>query len=292
LDTQIAQREATDRRQAMFAPPALSAARTFEADPALTGGFKSMSHFATAVLAAQTGSMGGLNLEAAATGYMQNQGSAGEGWLVPPTYSNQVAEIAINEVDLFGMTQPESISGQAAIKPKDETTPWGATGVQATWRSEAASMTASKLALTGEIMQLHELYAFCSATNEVLNDAGMLQNRLTTQAGRAISWAGLRRRSCGAMASGKVTGFMTAAGPGHRSPRKAAQAGHHDRGRQPRQDAGAACMRAGGSADLARQPGRDPAADRPHHRQHAGVGARPTRACRPTPSTAISWAIR
>jgi HK97 family phage major capsid protein len=193
----------------LFATPALSGARSFDPDPAVTGGFKSMSHFATAVMAAQTGSLGGLGLEASATGYMQNQGSAGEGWLVPPTYSSQVAEIAFNEVDLFGMSQPESIAGMAAIKPKDETTPWGAAGVQAVWRSEAAQMTASKLALTGEIMQLHELYAFCSATNEVLSDAGMLQNRLTTQAGRAISWAASDAVMWG-NGAGKVTGFMTA----------------------------------------------------------------------------------
>jgi HK97 family phage major capsid protein len=209
LDTQIAQREATDRRQVLFATPALSGARSFDPDPAVSGGFKSMSHFASAVMAAQTGSLGGLGLEAAASGYMQNQGSAGEGWLVPPQYSSQVAEIAFNEVDLFGMSQPESIAGMAAIKPKDETTPWGAAGVQATWRSEAAAMTASKLAITGELMQLHELYAFCSATNEVLSDAGMLQNRLTTQAGRAISWAASEAVMWG-NGAGKLTGFMKA----------------------------------------------------------------------------------
>jgi HK97 family phage major capsid protein len=209
LDKQLAQREATERRQMLFATPALGGARSFDPDPAVTGGFKSMSHFATAVMAAQTGSLGGLGLEASATGYMQNQGSAGEGWLVPPSYSSQVAEIAFNEVDLFGMAQPESIAGMAAIKPKDETTPWGAAGVQAVWRSEASTMTASKLALTGEIMQLHELYAFCSATNEVLSDAGMLQNRLTTQAGRAISWAASDAVMWG-NGAGKVTGFMTA----------------------------------------------------------------------------------
>jgi HK97 family phage major capsid protein len=209
LDRQIAQKEATDRRSAVFAAPAFSAARTFEADPALTGGFKSMGHFASAVMAAQTGSLGGLSLEASASNYMQNQGSAGEGWLVPAQYSQTVAEIAVDDVDLLGLSQPEPITGNTAIKPKDETTPWGASGVQAAWRSEASTMSASKLALTGELLQLHELYAFCAATNEVLSDAGMLQNRLTIQAGRAISWKASEAIMWGT-GVGQPTGFMNA----------------------------------------------------------------------------------
>jgi HK97 family phage major capsid protein len=210
LDRQIGQREATDRRTALFAAPAFSAARSFEPDPAMTGGFKAITHFAQAVMAAQTGSLGGLSLDATASGYMQNQGSAGEGWLVPPQYSSTVAEIAVDEVDLFGMSQPESTESNTFLKPKDETTPWGASGVQAAWRSEAAAMTASKLALTGEISQLHELYAFCAATNEVLSDASMLQNRLTTQAGRAISWKASDAVMWGTGA-GQPTGFMKSA---------------------------------------------------------------------------------
>jgi HK97 family phage major capsid protein len=210
LDAQIVDLETSQRREAIFTPRAAGAsARTFEPDPTLTGGFKAITHFAAAVMAAQTGTLPGLGLEATASNYLQNQGSAGEGYLVPPQFSGQVAEIAFDEPDLFGMTQPEPTSSNTFLKPKDETTPWGASGVQAVWRSEAAAMTASKLALTGEISQLHELYAFCAATNEVISDASMLENRLTRQAGRAIAWAASDAVMWG-NGAGKPTGFMTA----------------------------------------------------------------------------------
>jgi HK97 family phage major capsid protein len=209
LDAQLVTLEATQRREVIFAPrPAGAAARSFEPDPVLSGGFKSIAQFAGAVIAAQTGGLGGLNLEAAASNYMQNAGTAGEGFLVPATYSTQVAEIAIEEPDLFGMTVPEPTSGNVFIKPKDETTPWGAAGVQAVWRAEAAQMTASKLAITGEISQLHELYAFCAASNELLSDSSMLENRLTRQAGRAISWAASEAVMWG-NGAGKPLGFLS-----------------------------------------------------------------------------------
>jgi HK97 family phage major capsid protein len=210
LDAQIVSLETEQRRELAFAPrTAHQAARTFEPNPELTGGFKAITHFAQAVMAAQTGTLGGLGLEAAASNYMQNQGAAGEGYLVPPQYSQEVAEIAFNEPDLFGMANPEPTNSNTFLKPKDETTPWGASGVQAVWRAEAAQMTASKLALTGEISQLHELYAFCAASNEVLSDASMLQNRLTTQAGRAIAWTASEAVMWGSGA-GQPTGFMKA----------------------------------------------------------------------------------
>jgi HK97 family phage major capsid protein len=198
------------RRSALFAAAsAHGAARTFEPNPELTGGFKSITHFAIGGHGAPDRRLGGPQLEAAASNYMQNQGTAGEGYLVPPQYSQEVAEIAFNEPDLFGMANPEPTNSNTFLKPKDETTPWGASGVQAVWRAEAAQMTASKLALTGEISQLHELYAFCAASNEVLSDASMLQNRLTTQAGRAIAWTASEAVMWGSGA-GQPTGFMKA----------------------------------------------------------------------------------
>lgn len=206
LDRQIAQKEATDRRTALFAAPAGSTARTFELDPALTGGFKSLSHFASAVVGVATGQA--VQLEAAASNYMQNQGSAGEGYLVPTEFSKTIWELALSDLDLLGMTNPEPTSSNSVFKPKDETTPWGASGVQAAWRSEASQMTATKLAMTGELMTLHELYAFCAASQELLADAPMLQDRLGRQAGRAIQWKSAEAIMWGTGA-GQPTGFMT-----------------------------------------------------------------------------------
>ncbi len=219
LDADIAAEEKTARRAGLFgsASPAggsvspraaFGAARTVgEPNPTTTFGFKSMSEFALAVRGQITGSAFDERLNAAASNFHQNQGSAGEGFLVPPEYSAQVWEIATDPTDLFGMVAPEPTRLNAVIKPKDETTPWGAVGVQAAWRSEAQQMVASKLALTGELMTLSELYAFCAASSEVLDDAPMLQDRLTRQAGRALRWK-LSDAVAWGDGVGKLTGFM------------------------------------------------------------------------------------
>lgn len=210
LDKAIVQAEATQRRSSLFAAPsasALSLARSFDPDPVLQGGFKSLPHFASAVMGAITGSP--LSLEAAASGYMQNSGAAGEGYLVPPEYAQRVWDLSFDEPDLWAFARPEPTQSNTVLKPKDETTPWGAVGVQAAWRAEAAQMVTSKLALGGEIMQLHELYAFCAASSELLADAPMLNDRLTVKAGAAISWKASDAVMWGDGA-GQPTGFMTA----------------------------------------------------------------------------------
>ncbi len=213
LDGQIEAQEAQSRRGALFGAPtraAGAAGRTSEPNPETTGGFRSMSEFATAVRGMVGGNVDArLTATAPAGSYQANAGTSGEGFLVPPEYSRQVWEIAFEQTDLFGMSQPEPIQGNATIKPKDETTPWGAAGVQAAWRAEGTQMLPSKLSLTGEMMTLHELFAFCAASSEVLSDAGMLQNRLTVQAGRAIAWKASDSVMYGD-GVGKPLGFMKA----------------------------------------------------------------------------------
>ena len=68
-------------------------------------------------------------------------------------------------------------------------------------------MIASKAALTPTLMQLHELYAFVLATNEILDDAPRLQNRITVQAARAIRWKAFEAVVWGD-GNGKPLGFM------------------------------------------------------------------------------------
>ncbi|HET6969971.1 MAG TPA: phage major capsid protein, partial [Phenylobacterium sp.] len=144
---------------------------------------------------------------AAPSGYNQNGGTAGEGFLVPPEYRQGIWELAVEQDDLFGMITAEPTSSNMVKIAKDETTPWGASGVQAYWRSEGSQMVASKAALTGMTIELHELYAFVLATQEILDDGPRLQDRLTRQAARAIAW----KASDAAMwgdGNGKLLGFM------------------------------------------------------------------------------------
>ena len=192
LDREIVAEEAAARRGSLFgaaSPRAFGGAGRVvnEPNPATTGGFKSMSEFANSVAQVAMGHHDA-RLGATTGTYNSNGGAAGEGFLVPPEYSSQVWDIAFENTDLLGMVNPEPTNSNSVFKPKDETTPWGSVGVQAAWRSEGQQMTATKLAVTGELMTLHELYAFCAASQEVLSDAPMLQDRLTRQAGDAIKW--------------------------------------------------------------------------------------------------------
>lgn len=128
-----------------------------------------------------------LLIGAAPTDYHQETGS-GEGRMVPPAFRAEVWEVATEEDSLITETDNEPTSSNSVEFLKDETTPWGSTGVQAKWRSEASQMTPSKLVTEGEQMRLHELYAFVTATDQLLNDAPRLANRLTRKAGLAIRW--------------------------------------------------------------------------------------------------------
>lgn len=71
-------------------------------------------------------------------------------------------------------------------------------------------MTPSKAALIGSTVNLHELYAFVLATDELLSDAPRLASRLTVQAARAIRWKAGEAIMWGD-GVGKPLGFMTSA---------------------------------------------------------------------------------
>ena len=220
LDAQIADEERKAKRSTLFqaaSVPALSTARTVNEPGPGRGGFRNLAEMAVAVRSAVTGgstdprlaALNSLEMGAAPTNYEQNQGSAGEGFLVPPDYRKEIWELVFQTNDLLQMFTPVPTNSNFISIPKDETTPWGASGVQAAWRSEAAQLTASKIAMGQTTVQLHELISFVIATGELLDDAPMLQDKLTRQAARAISWKASDALMWGD-GNGKPLGFMNA----------------------------------------------------------------------------------
>lgn len=173
-----------------------------EPDPALTAGFHNLADFALAVRGAVVNGATGLDprlqamLEQPRTGaapsnYMQESGgAANEGYMVPPTYRDQVWDLVMDEdePDFLQQVDMEPTAGNQTTVPADVTTPWGTAGVQAYWRTEAAQMTASKLAQIERDIKLGELYAFVLATEELMEDAPRLNDRLTRKAAAAIRW--------------------------------------------------------------------------------------------------------
>lgn len=191
-------------------------ARTMnEPNPATTGGFSSLAEFSTAVRNAAVGN-GDARLFAAAPGNTQlNQGTAGEGFLVPPDFSRAIWDVVFPGAG-YGYDLMDYITSSPTEKNmvqlvKDETTPWSALGVQAVWRSEAAQLSASRISLNGAMVPLHELYAFVAATGELLEDSAQLNDRLTMKAGQAIRYQ-ISKAIFQGTGNGQPLGFMN--GPG------------------------------------------------------------------------------
>jgi HK97 family phage major capsid protein len=61
--------------------------------------------------------------------------------------------------------------------------------------------------MSGTLLQLHELFAFVVATDELMSDAPRLNNRITMQAARAINWKASEAVMWGD-GNGKPLGFM------------------------------------------------------------------------------------
>lgn len=110
-----------------------------------------------------------------------------EGAMVPPVVSQAIWALVFND-PLMQLLTIEPTAGNIVELLADETTPWGATGVLARWRSEESQMTPSKLDTNLRQVRLHQLYAFVLASEELLEDAPRLTDRLNVKAPAAIRW--------------------------------------------------------------------------------------------------------
>ncbi|MEM8822044.1 MAG: phage major capsid protein [Pseudomonadota bacterium] len=183
-----------ERRRTMEAieAPAAGQNAVHDSNPAETGGFQSLTEFATSVRAAGlTMHQGGeidQRLSAVGPGFHQGGGDAGEGYSLPPQFRNEIWEL-VSDFDEFGPLIDEEPTSRREVKlGADETTPWGSAGVKAYWRAEGAKMEASQLVDEGRSVPVHELYALVTATEELLEDAPRLQNRLGRKAAEAIAF--------------------------------------------------------------------------------------------------------
>lgn len=183
--------ETPARRTEAGKPPAATVRDNRNDDP--TRGFASMAEFGSVVrnacIPGEATFDPRLKLLGAPTNFHKETGSAdNEGFLVPPAFSTKVAEIAYQDDDLLGQVDSEPTSGNAVGLDGDESTPWGAGGVQAHWAAEGAKMDPSKIEANQKTVKLSKLYAFVLATDELLADAPRLNARLTTKSGEAIRW--------------------------------------------------------------------------------------------------------
>lgn len=151
------------------------------------------------------------DIRAAAPSNPHVEGGSESGYMVPPALSSRIFELMFAQDDLLSAMDPEPTDSNAVEIEADETTPWGASGVQAYWRGENTPMTGTRVSTKYRTVRLHELYAFVSATDELLEDAPRLENRLTRKSADAIRWKAAEAIVFGTGA-GQPLGFMNAPG--------------------------------------------------------------------------------
>lgn len=180
-----------EKRRLMGSTAPARVANPDDVDPALSGGFADIGEFANAVIkGVSAGRSGGVVDKRLMALENQHQGGSveGEGYMLPPKYRDDIWEI-VTGFDEFGPLIDEEPTAHREVKlGADESTPWSSSGIVAHWRSESSKMDPSKLSAEGRTVPLHELYAFASVTEELLEDAPRLNSRLTRKAGEAIAF--------------------------------------------------------------------------------------------------------
>lgn len=128
-------------------------------------------------------------MNAAAPTTFSNEGNGADGgFAIPPQFSEDIWRLSLEGGSLVPMTLNTEIGTNSMLFPKDETTPWGGTGVQASWKGEATAGNQSKMQLGVSMLRLKELMVLVPVTNELLEDAPALGSYLTPLASDRIQW--------------------------------------------------------------------------------------------------------
>ena len=185
---------------------------TSNAAPDARGGFGNFGDFAAAVASASIGR--GLDGRlAAAPGTFGNESTGADGgFAIPPQFSSDIWRLSLGEDSLIPLTQNTEIAGNSMIFPKDESTPWGGTGVQAYWQQEAKQAAESKPQLGTEALVLQKLMALVPVSNEMIDDGfaigSYLQQvapeRITYKCNEAILFGDGVGKPLGALTGGSV----------------------------------------------------------------------------------------
>lgn len=155
-------------------------------------GFATFGEFARAVVMA-SGFNGRrderLTFEAAAPSTFGNESTGTDGgFAIPPDFSRDIWKLALGEESLLPRTANTEVGGNSMIFPKDESTPWGGTGVQAYWQVEATQGAQSNFKIGTSAMVLHKLMALCPVTNELIEDGFAFGSYLSPLIAERITW--------------------------------------------------------------------------------------------------------
>lgn len=170
--------------------PVISNVRDLKQDD-LSRGHRSLGHFAAQVMAAGTGDREAFTTLAAATGMNQTVPSDG-GFLVPPTFANEIKDLMGGVDSLLDKTDNYTVEGESLTFPvvdeKNRTNGQIAGGIRAYFKSEAAQMTTSKPAFRDHKLEPQELFCYVPVTDKMLRNSPIALNQwLTSKSAEAIN---------------------------------------------------------------------------------------------------------
>lgn len=154
-----------------------------------TFGFKTLGEFSFHVRNAALGN-GRLDprLKAAATTYGNESVGPDGGFAVPPQFASEIAALALEEQSLLSLADAMPVSGNSMSFPRDESTPWGSTGVIATWDGEGDTANQRKPVLGLDTLRLKKLRVLVPASDELLADSVAMTAHLVRKMGEAVLW--------------------------------------------------------------------------------------------------------
>lgn len=156
-----------------------------------TRGFRAAGEFFRAV--GQAGLGRGvdprLSIGAAAPTTFSNESAGSDGgFAIPPQFSRDLWRLSLGEESLLPLTENTEIQGNSMIFPKDESTPWGGSGVQMYWQAEAAAAQQTKPLIGTQAMVLHKLMGLVPITNELIEDGFAIGSYLSPLLADRITW--------------------------------------------------------------------------------------------------------
>lgn len=107
---------------------------------------------------------------------------------IPPDFRATILQKVTGPDSLLSRTDQNPTTSNGITFPKDETAPWGTTGIQAYWTGEAAQMTQSKPVLEKSTISVEKLTCLVPVTDELLEDAPALGSFVQRKAGDVMDF--------------------------------------------------------------------------------------------------------
>lgn len=152
-------------------------------------GWRNLGEFASAVRNASVGGSVDPRLINAPTTWGSEAVGADGGFAVPPDWRNTITSLVMGEGSMLSMCDAIPTASNAVTTPVDEDSAWSSSGgIRVFMRAEGGTNVASKPALKEISVRLNELYAFVPVSDELLEDAPLLENFLTVKAAEKINF--------------------------------------------------------------------------------------------------------